>query len=213
MATENVEVSIGPLQQIIERRKPESAYHKRCMAVLDRSTPSDILQLLVDSRLAIVEAAAAAEKEVFYGHEALVMLSTKIFGQLLSPHWNSDVWQAAVNANDIASIQDHFNRLPEEDGGESALFRRAVGAFVSLCFYRDCIRGASVNNIEYYLSILLMHVEVALKGAFLYVNDNDATDDDGDWHLPDGFAEWLLSIIEETIEDIIRDATTERDSG
>ena len=195
----------GVLESIIERRKPESEYHRRCMQVLDNTLPQDILNGL---QLAVIEAAAEEEKQVNNGHAALVTLGAGILAVIACDKWDADGWQDAVLTRNIPTLEQHLALIA--DSKQYDKLNRAVIEFLWQNVYFDAIQGVrqaetkgaadQTVNITYYLGLFFGHTERTLGIIFDYLTDTQG-------RMPRASAEVVIPAIADAIETIIREAT------
>ena len=202
------EQSIGALEAIIERRSPNAFYHRWCMRILDTALPKGLLDVLP---LAVIEAAAEEEKDSLGMHVALAGLSARILYMMKCDMWEQDEWAAALVANNMYAIQSHHAAI--SDSKQYDLLAQSVNGLLWQNVYRDALEASllrqqdddgndSQSNATYYLSALFNFSERTLLALFAYMTNAEG-------QLPPPTSELIQPLVEETIEAIVRDATTQ----
>ena len=191
------------LQSIIERCNPNSIYHAKCVGVLDRALPTEVLDEL-RTKVVIIEAAAEETKPLKNAHASLIMLTARLLAYIGLDIWDRDSWVQGIVDRNLNVINSHLNRIPDSE--EYAHLRRAITSLLWQSVYFDAIQGARTyetpHNLDYYLDAFLDHTQVSLASFFLFLSDSSG-------RLSHTYAEMYLSIVEDAIEDIIREAASD----
>ena len=201
---------LGPLQTILERRRPEdSSIEKACMATIERALPPEVISHL-QTRLAIIEAAAEGPKPVTLAYPAVLMLSARLLSQMRCELMDENQWRKALTERDLRAMEQQMSRLNGFQSWE-ALQQASVRHLWAAVFF-DAMDGALGNSPDsprwqYHLQMLLFHAEAAMQNCFIHLRQGQPYG-----QIPAHIIETLIPTLEDAIIDIIRCAVAERDA-